>query len=150
MVVIINGEIIQDSDPRAKARRRAAAAPATPAAALPNPWARGSPQRQREQRAPGAPPPPPAVVYDETYIPEALRAIDTALGLQGKAVPVPGMGGKRMPLIYVAVIAVAGLAFGRQIGAGLLVVIGMYWHSCAMAPDAGARAMPRATAPPGR
>ena len=151
MVVIINGEIIQDSDPRAKAHRRAAAAPA--ARAMPNPWARNSPQMQAQRASSttgGAPPPPPAIVYDETYIPEALRAIDAALGLQGKAVPVPGMDGKRIPIIYLGIIAVGALAFGRQVGAVLLVLIGMYWHSCAMAPDAGPRAMPRGAAPPGR
>ena len=171
MVLILNGEILQDSDPRAKAHRAAAAggagasssassAPSASSSSMPNPWARGSPQqqRQRQLRAGGsnnggsAPPPqprPPAL-RDDSYVPEPLRYIDETLGLKGKSIPVPGMNGKRMPLIFVAIIAVAALAFGRQVGGVLLVAIGIYWHQNACAQEgADTRAMPLAARPGG-
>ena len=138
MVLIIDGEIVADSDPRAVARRnpkpQATAAPR--GANIQSVGGGGGGPQQRPAGAGGSP----------------LDALASAIGIQGQTIEVPGIAGRiparQVPAIFLLLLAAATLFFGWQclaVAALLHVVSGLSEQ-----PAVGPGGRPRAPRPDDR
>ena len=106
MPLIIDGEIVPDSDPRAVARRAGAQKPAQ----KPAPSNSGS--------APGSSTPPPR--SQPTNGPSPLDAIASAIGVQGQTIEIPAIWrvpSRQVPMIVAILLGGATLLFGWRVPA---------------------------------
>ena len=139
MVLIIDGEIVQDNDPRAIARRQPKAAPrSSNSSGMGRVPPGGGPQGPRGGPPGGAGGP--------------LDALATTLGIQGQSVEIPAFSrlpARQVPLIALLLLAVATLFFGWQILALAAVLHVFSGLSEQAAAPAGAGQRANAGAPSG-
>jgi hypothetical protein len=128
MVLIVNGEIVPDNDPRAVARRGKSNSPlVTPTRGVRDVagvQTLHDPPRAAGGRGPGQQHPP--ADYDEDG---PLASVAQLLGISGRKVKVPAIpqinmnSGLAMPLINVVAACGAGALFGWRIGLALLLLV---------------------------
>lgn len=120
MVVIINGEVVPDNDPRARAYQTRRAAPSRASSAQPQQPAHGA----RNQRGP--PNPRPATQHQSEG--GVLHSIATTLGIQGRSITVPevlGIPSSQVQYIHLLLTALLTFFFGWRV---LIVAAGIYWY----------------------
>ena len=126
MVLIIDGEIVQDNDPRAVARRK-------PAAPTPTAPTHAPPMRRAPPGGGGGPPPGGANA-------SPLDALANAIGVQGQVVEIPAVAsipGRAVPTIHLILLGAATLFFGWRVlavAAVLHVISGLSGGAGAGAP----------------
>jgi|TARA_B100000524_G_scaffold159427_1_gene80962 hypothetical protein len=128
MVLIINGEIVADNDPRAMARRQRPAASASPRAAAAARAPQGAPSASSGALAPGSP----------------LEALATQLGVQGQSVEIPAvwrLPAREVPMIGVILLGLITLFLGWKV---LALVLMLHVFSGLSEAGIGAPAAPRA------
>ena len=127
MVLIIDGEIVQDNDPRAVARRK-------PAAPTPTAPTHAPPMRRAPPGGGGGPPPGGANA-------SPLDALANAIGVHGQMVEIPAVAsipGRAVPTIHLILLGAATLFFGWRVLAVAAVL-----HVISGLSGAGAGAAPR-------
>ena len=131
MVLIIDGEIVQDNDPRAVARRKPAAP--TPTAPTHAPPMRRAPPGQPGGGGGGANASP-------------LDALANAIGVQGQIVEIPAVAsipGRSVPMIHLILLGGATLFFGWRVLAVAAVLHVISGLSGGAGAGAGAAPRPR-------
>ena len=127
MVLIIDGEIVQDNDPRAVARRK-------PAAPTPTAPTHAPPMRRAPPGGGGGPPPGGANA-------SPLDALANAIGVQGQVVEIPAVAsipGRAVPTIHLILLGAATLFFGWRV----LAVAAVLHVISGLSGGAGAGAAP--------
>ena len=117
MVKIINGEIVQDDDPRLRNRTNASRPTQIPQTPNNPSYAQSSPSSG------GA-----------TAANNPLEAVATALGINDKYIIIPpiqalGFSESKIPLLYMILLCLMFLIFGVRSLIFAVVVFGMYKHS---------------------
>ena len=132
MVLIIDGEIVQDNDPRAVARRK-------PAAPTPTAPTHAPPMRR-------APPGQPGGGGGGGANASPLDALANAIGVQGQVVEIPAVAsipGRAVPTIHLILLGAATLFFGWRVLAVAAVLHVISGLSGGAGAGAGAAAAPR-------
>jgi hypothetical protein len=138
MVLILNGEVLQDNDPRAIAARNSKAKPGAA------PSARGPPAREVDSNAPAA------AQQQQPGFPglSMLDGLARAIGVHGKTVRVPavlGVPGQDLPVIVFVLLGVATFFFGWML---LAVAALAYVALGSQGPANAAAPAPAAGGPP--
>ncbi|KAL1508447.1 hypothetical protein AB1Y20_004550 [Prymnesium parvum] len=110
MVLIIDGEIVPDNDPRAVAKRAGSAGPRSSQSG-PAPSTASS-----RSGVGGGAPPPPAAANGAAASP--IDAIAAAIGVQGQSVRVPAIASvpsREVPMIHIILLGAATLFFGWRV-----------------------------------
>ena len=137
MVLIIDGEIVADNDPRAVARRKGQqASPGTQAPPRPGASGGGLPPNSAARQAPGG-------AAGATGSP--LDTLAAAIGIEGQVVTIPRLHARiperQVPMVAAGLLGVATLFFGWRVlalAAALHVISGLSETAPAAAPAGGA------------
>lgn len=142
MVLILNGEVLQDNDPRAVAARAAqksgsstggSASRAAPAAAAGPSSASRTPLQPQQQQG------------FRHALSGVLDPVEKALGIQGRTIRCPGflsVPATEIPLIFIILVGVLALFFGWPV---LLLALGA--HFVLNSPPTGGAVPPPAAGP---